>query len=95
MALSKLIKGQRPATMLDGGTAMDEVQLAEAEMEVLKKRGKKGKFVYDAYQASKPMVAPIPDDERLQALKQRALQRRYANAGRAGTMLTSQGGTLG
>jgi len=40
-------------------------------------------------------TAPTPDDELLRRAKQRASQRKYAKAGRAGTMLTNDGGTLG
>lgn len=42
-----------------------------------------------------PVIAPVPDDERRRKARQRASQRRYAGGGRAGTMLTSNGGTLG
>lgn len=40
-------------------------------------------------------TAPISDDELSRKKKQRAAQRKYASAGRAGTMLTSDSGSLG
>jgi len=41
------------------------------------------------------IVAPIPDDELKRKARERAAQRKYAKAGRAGTMLTSDSNTLG
>ena len=41
-----------------------------------------------------PKVAPTPDDDAAAAATQRKVSRKYAKAGRAGTMLT-EGSTLG
>jgi len=77
-----------PLTLLNPEAALQDVGTGQVASEGVKKALAKPV-------TPKAEAAPIPDDLKKKRAKQRAIQRKYADAGRAGTMLTSGDNKLG